>query len=230
MIFCYLYYSTQIILTRGQMRILKLIFWLFPWLFAILCGLWFWYNWSEIQLLPKLSTDEHQLQIVVLERMETIGKLELTKYQFQEVTEIQKIGKDFYNLFKLENDSKAVLISRGEAVGCIDLTKMEINHVQLTGDTLVVQLPPPELCYFKLDLDKTKVYAFETGFFTSEKEFIEKAYQTAEQQIRQSALQSGILKQAKENAEMVLKPLLEEISGKQVILIYDLNTIKISRE
>ena len=209
------------------MRALKLIFWLFPWMIAIICGLWFWHNWSEIDLFPKKQTN--QLHSVVLERMETIGKLELTKYQFQEITEIQKVGKDFYNLFKLENDSRAVLISRGEAVGCIDLTKMEAKHVQLVADTLIVQLPPPELCYFKLDLDKTRVYALETGLFTSEKAFIQKAYQTAEQQIRQSALQSGILQQAKENAEIVLKPLLEEISGKQVILIYDLNTIRLRR-
>jgi len=211
------------------MRILKLFFWLFPWLVLITIGWWLYQNWSEIELFPEKELGEIQTHTVVLKRMEALGKLELTKYQFQEITEIQKVGKDFYNLFKLENDSRAVLISRGEAVGCIDLTKMEAKHIQPAGDTLIVQLPPPELCYFKLDLDKTRVYAFETGLFTSEKAFIQKAYQTAEQQIRQSALQSGILQQAKENAETVLRPLLEEISGKHVILIYDLNTIRLRR-
>lgn len=212
------------------MRILKLFFWLFPWLLVITCGLWVWHNWSEIDLFPEKELGEVQIHTVVLKRMESIGKIELTKYQFQEITEIQKVGKDFYNLFKLENDSRAVLISRGEAVGCIDLTKMEVKHIQLTGDTLIVQLPPPELCYFKLDLDKTTVYALETGIFTSEKDFIEQAYQTAEQKIRELALHSGILRQAKENAEAILKPLLEEISGKQVILVYDLSTVRIRRD
>jgi len=213
-----------------EMRVLKLFFYLFPWIVAIICGLWFWYNWSEIDFFPEKQANETQINTLVLERMQTIGKLELTKYQFQEITEIQKVGKDFYSLFKLENDSRAVLISRGEAVGCIDLTKMQVKHIQLTGDTLIVQLPPPELCYFKLDLDKTTVYALETGIFTSEKDFIEQAYQTAELQIRESALHSGILQQAKENAEAILKPLLEEISGKQVILVYDLNTVRIRRD
>lgn len=213
-----------------EMRVLKLFFYLFPWIVAIICGLWFWYNWSEIDFFPEKQANETQINTLVLERMQTIGKLELTKYQFQEITEIQKVGKDFYSLFKLENDSRAVLISRGEAVGCIDLTKMEVKHIQLTGDTLIVQLPPPELCYFKLDLDKTRVYALETGIFTSEKDFIEQAYQTAEQKIRELALHSGILRQTKENAEAILKPLLEEISGKQVILVYDLSTVRISRD
>ena len=212
------------------MRVLKVIFWLFPWVVVIICGFWFWHNWSVIDLFPNKTNGETQIHTVVLQRLETIGKIELTKYQFQEVTEIQKVGKDFYNLFKLENDSRAVLISRGEAVGCIDLTKLDARHIQDLEDSLVVQLPHPELCYFKLDLENTRVYALETGLFTSEKDFIENAYQSAEQQIRESAIQSGILKQAKENAEIVLKPLLEEISGKKVILIYDLNVIKINKD
>lgn len=212
------------------MRAFKLFFWVFPWVIAAICVYWFWNNWSEIELFPRKKADSDEIHTVVLERMMTIGKLELTKYQFQEITEIEKVGRDFYNLFKLENDSRAVLISNGEAVGCIDLTKMEVRHILETADSMIVQLPPPELCYFKLDLDKTRIYALETGLLTSERAFIEQAYQEAEEQIRQSALQSGILQQAKENAEIVLKPLLEELSGKKVVIIYNMQTIRIGRE
>ncbi len=209
------------------MRALKVFFWVFPWLVAIVCGLWFWHNWSEIELFPKQQEEMSARHSLVLERMITMGKLELIKYHFQEITEIEKVGKDFYNLFKLENDSRAVLISKGEAVGCIDLTRMEVRHIRETNDSIIVQLPPPELCYFKLDLDNTRIYAIETGLFTSEKGFIEEAYKSAEKQIRESAIESGILQEAKNNAEIVLKPLLEEISGKQVVIVYDLQTIKI---
>ena len=212
------------------MRTLKLFFLIFPWLFVALCALWFWYYWTEIDLFPNKQSVQEERHTLVLERMVTMGKLELIKYQFQEITEIEKVGRDFYNLFKLENDSRAVLISKGEAVGCIDLTRMEVRHIQETADSIIVQLPPPELCYFKLDLDNTRIYALETGIFTSEKSFIEEAYQSAEKQIRQSAIESGILVQARENAEIVLKPLLEEISGKQVVIVYDLNTVRIRKD
>jgi len=211
------------------MRNLKLFFWILPWVMVLIGGLWFWYYWSEIELFPEKNQDTRTVHTVVLERMQNMGKLELIKYQFQEITEIEKVGRDFYNLFKLENDSRAVLISKGEAVGCIDLTAMEVRHIVENPDTLIVQLPPPELCYFKLDLDNTRIYALETGIFTSEKSFIQEAYKSAEKQIRESALQSGILVKARENAETVLKPLLEEISGKQVVIIYDLNTVRIRR-
>lgn len=212
------------------MRTLKLIFWLLPWLVVLVCGLWFWYYWSEIELFPEKQPELRETNTLVLERMVRMGKLELIKYQFQEITEIEKVGKDFYNLFKLENDSRAVLISRGEAVGCIDLTSMEVRHIKETADSIIIQLPPPEICYFKLDLDNTRIYALETGLFTSEKSFIEEAYKSAEKQIRESALQSGILTKAKENAEIVLKPLLEEISQKQVIIVYDLQTVRLKRD
>lgn len=212
------------------MRALKIFFWAFPWVIAAICVFWFWHNWSDIELFPKKEAGLKETHNIILQRMTTMGKLELIKYQFQEITEIEKVGRDFYNLFKLENDSRAVLISSGEAVGCIDLTRMEVRHIQETADSIIIQLPPPELCYFKLNLDDTRIYAVETGIFTSEREFIEEAYKSAEQQIRQAALQSGILQQARNNAEIVLKPLLEEISGKQVVIVYDLNTVRIRRD
>lgn len=211
------------------MRILKIAFWLFPWVFLLLCGYLVWNNWSQIKFLPQ-SDSEQEIQSLVLERMESLGKLELTKYHFQEITEIQKVGRDFYNLFKLEADSKAVLISKGEAVGCLDLQKLELIDLALTPDTLIVQLPAPEICYFKLDLDKTRVYALETGIFTNEKGFIEKAYKSAENQIKEAALNSGIMLQTKQNAELVLKPILEELSGKTVVLRYDFAAVEIQTD
>ena len=211
------------------MRGLNLFFWIFPWVATLIFGLWFYYYWSEIELFPQRPTTT-ETHTVILDRMQNMGKLELIKYQFQEITEIEKVGRDFYNLFKLENDSRAVLISSGEAVGCIDLTRLEVRHIIENPDSLIIQLPPPELCYFKLDLDNTRIYALETGLFTSEKSFIEEAYKGAEKQIWESAIQSGILIKTRENAETVLKPLLEEISGKQVVLIYDLNAIRIRKD
>lgn len=210
------------------MRTLKILFWLFPWVFLAICGYLVWNNWSNIHFLPQSQTSETVIQNLVLERMEEMGKLELTKYHFQEITEIQKVGRDFYNLFKLEGDSKAVLISNGEAVGCLDLTKMEIKDLQVEGDSLLVQLPAPEICYFKLNLDKTRVYALETGIFTSEKSFVERAYKNAESQIKESALNSGILDQTKESAELILKPLLEQLTGKKVVLVYDFASVRIT--
>jgi len=46
------------------------------------------------------------------------------------------------------------------------------------------------------------------------------AFRLAEKQIQQSALTSGILEQTKRNADQMLRPVLEKVSGKKVILTY----------
>ena len=60
----------------------------------------------------------------IITEIESLGKLELIKYNFQEVTEIENAQKVFDFLESLLPANKAVLISRGEAVGCIDLLKL----------------------------------------------------------------------------------------------------------
>jgi len=209
------------------MRLIKILFWFLPWLLMVLFGYLVWANWNNISIIPESTGSEEVIQRTVVERMEAMGKLELVRYNFQEITEVNLMGRDFYNLFKMESDSKVVLISKGEAVGCLDLTKIESKHIKDSSDTLYIQLPDPELCYHKLDLDETRIYALETGLFTNEKKFIERAYQKAEAQIEKAAYESGILPQTDSNAELLLKPLLQEIAGKEVVFVKGLPTTEI---
>lgn len=159
----------------------------------------------------------------ILESIESMGKVELVKYNFKEVIEITRKTPEFLSIFKLGPDSKAVLIASGEAVGCIDLTLVTSKDIVSNSDTLIVSLPPPELCYYKVDLENTKLYSLQTGFFTEASEFVEEAYREAEKQIKQAALQSNILSQTQDNAELILKPFLEELSGKKVVLKYQIS-------
>lgn len=149
-----------------------------------------------------------------------MGKLELVKYNFKDVVE-QEIVKTF-----LPN-AKAVLIVQGEAIGCIDLTKVVIADITTEQETLVVHLPDPELCVFKIDHSKSKVYNTEYAF-TEEAKLVEQAYKQAEKQIERSALDMGILDQTRENARKILTPMLEKASGKKVLLKFPM-TAKIDK-
>lgn len=163
------------------------------------------------------APEETVTQTTVLEKVESLGKLELVKYNFQEITELTQRNNRYLGLFPA-GDSKAVLISHGEAVGCLDLTKIVMEDIQMTSDTLYIHLPAAEICYYKLDLERTRIYAIEKGvYYKDEKALIEKAYKSAEKQIREAALSSGILANTTENAERILKPFLEEITGKKII-------------
>lgn len=152
---------------------------------------------------------------VVLEEITAMGKLELVKYNFKDVVE-QEIVKMW-----LPN-AKAVLIVQGEAIGCVDLTKINIADITSEQETLVVHMPEPELCVFKIDHEKSKVYNTEYAFM-EEAKLVQDAYKQAEKQIQKSALDMGILKQAEENATKILTPVLEKASGKKVILKFPMN-------
>lgn len=151
---------------------------------------------------------------IVLKEISDLGKLELVKYAYRDVVE-QKISRDFLP------DPKAILIIQGEAVGCIDLKKVKQEDIVTHNDTLIVNLPKPEICYHKIDHSKSSVYHTEYAFM-NEGLLLEEAYKNAEEKILQSALESDILNQTKENANLVLKPLLENSTGKKVVLKYPL--------
>lgn len=151
---------------------------------------------------------------IVLKEISELGRLELVKYSYRDVVE-QRIARDFLP------DPKAILIIQGEAVGCIDLRKVKAEDIVTIRDTLVVHLPKPEICYHKIDHSRSRVYHTEYAFM-NEGVLLEEAYKRAEQQILQSALDSDILEQTRRNAGLVLKPLLENATGKKVVLRYPL--------
>lgn len=158
----------------------------------------------------------------ILEKIESLGKLELVKYNFQEVTTLTERNERYLGIFP-SGDSKVILISHGEAVGCIDLTKIRQEDVHMSADSLIITLPPPEICYHKLNLDKTRIYSVDKGvYYRKESELVEKAYQLAETQIKKAALDADILVKTQENATIMLKPLLEEVTDKKVYFSHQL--------
>lgn len=152
---------------------------------------------------------------IVLEKMQTLGQVELAKYTFRDVVE-QKLVREYLP------DPKAILIVQGEATGCINLQNITTDNLSTKGDTLIIRMPNPNLCTYKIDHRKSKIYHTEYAFM-NEQLLLDEAYKRAEGQIYETALQSGILEQTKQNAQLVLKPLFENLTGKHVILRYELN-------
>ncbi|HSZ25720.1 MAG TPA: DUF4230 domain-containing protein [Cytophagaceae bacterium] len=149
---------------------------------------------------------------MVVEKIESIGKLELCKYFIKDIIEHQEI-KEWWP------DPKIVLIVSGEVVGCLDLKKIDSNAIRILTDKITIKLPEPEICYVKINHQESKVYNIENEFFNKPK-LIDKAYSLAEKSIRDSALQMKILDQTKSNAQIILKPMLENFTGKKVELLF----------
>lgn len=197
------------------MPLLRFLFKLLPWVLILLAAFFFWRIFGDFLNKPE---EKKEPEVVVnfntvLTSVEDLGKMELVRYNFKDVVEYEKSVSRFIP------NSKLVLIVAGEAVGCVDFAKITQADIQFQGDTLVqVALPEAEICYYKVDHSKSKVFSKENTYF-QDAELVEEGYKYAEQNVKRAALNSGILRQTTENAERILKPMLEEITGRRVVLV-----------
>lgn len=207
--------------------LLKLILKTLPWLLVVALSMWMIFE-DKIDIGVKEGS-KTSYQNTILTQVKAIGRLELAEYHFQEVTELSK-DADYVELFnrkfKLAPDARALLIAQGSAAGCIDLTKISDSDIRLSEDTIRILMPAPELCYYKIEMENSRFYDLEITSLDKKKrqEFMDEIYRLAEAQIKESALQLGILDQTKENAELILQPMLEKITGKPVIIQFELST------
>ena len=148
----------------------------------------------------------------MVQKISSMGKLELVKYEMKDIIDQREVHL-------ILPDSRVLFLAVGEVTACIDLTKVKKSDITQTKDSVVVYLPRPEICYTKLDHEKSKVYDIRGVMFEDgAKDMVEDVYKLAEKRILNNANQMNVLGLARQNAQLIFKPLLESISGKTVVL------------
>ncbi len=164
-----------------------------------------WTTWGKTEF----KTSHHQ----VIQKISSLGKMELVKYNFRDIVEQEIVQQ-------LLPNPKALLIIEGEAVGCIDMRALKPEDITEKADTLLIKLPHPEICYHKIDHQKSKIY--ETSFaFMNEELLLNEAFKKAEQQVLNGAIANGMLENTKKNARLILSPMLSTIAAKPVKIVFD---------
>ncbi len=171
-------------------------------------AIFLWESFRKFDFFKSTSRIEHN---VVLQEVTALGNLELARFSFRDVVEHELVQAFLPN-------PKALLIVQGEAIGCIDLSKIQEKDIRTTGDSLLIYLPKPTICVYKINHQKTKIYDVQFAVFR-EQELIGEAYKQAEAQLQKSALETGVLEQTRQNAKTILKPILEKISKKKVFFV-----------
>ncbi|MFD2968988.1 DUF4230 domain-containing protein [Sphingobacterium bambusae] len=168
--------------------------------------------WMLLAKYSNKPTTETSHQILV-ERIEAMGKLELVKYKLSDVVEHKTISTFL-------PDASVLLIVKADAVGCIDLTKLNPDNIVVQGDSVSLQLPRPEICYIKIDHAGSRVYDTKMAFFR-EAALVDEAFKSAERQVEKEVAKSDILLQTKNNAMHVFRPLLEGLGFKRINLTFE---------
>ena len=147
---------------------------------------------------------------MVVQQIEEMGKLEVVKYNIQDMMEYEKVRQWLPN-------SKATLKIVGEVIACVDLTTIGENDIVTKDDSVSLILPMPEICHYKIDHSRSRVYNMQYGLWETA-EVVEDAYKKAEEQIYQQAQSMGIEKESRENTIKVLTPILRAMGFTKIYI------------
>lgn len=149
---------------------------------------------------------------MILQKIESLGNLEVTKYSIQDMMEYKKVRRWLPN-------AKTALIVSGEVICCVDLTKLKAEDIEVSEKTIRIQLPSPEICHVKIDHSKSRVYNMEYGLWEST-EIVDDAYTFAEKQLNEKARQLDMLSQSRDNTVNLLRPILQAMGFEEVNITF----------
>ena len=159
---------------------------------------------------PRIDTSMPTVvrQVQQLQRLETI------------VFGMDKIvsgGQESRYLPKLLAGDRLLLMVYGEVTAGVDLGHIGPADIVVSGPSVRVAVPAAEIFSARIDNERTRVYSRETGLFSAVDPNLEsEVRRVAEQQIRQAALDQGVLQLAKTNAAVTLKNFLRGLGFEQV--------------
>lgn len=154
--------------------------------------------------------------VTIINQIRPLARLETIQYTVEKVITAE-VGQGV--LSPLLGD-RLLFVGHGYVTAGIDLEKLGSQDLVLEAGAVKVRLPDAEIFVATLDNDKSYVYDRETGLLTHGDINLETmARQAAEDQIKQAALEDGILAQAQANAESYIRSLLNKLGYNQVIFI-----------
>ena len=110
-----------------------------------------------------------------------------------------------------------LLIVYGDVTAGVDLGRIDASSINANGRAVDIRLPESEIFATRVDNDRTRVYSRRTGLFTAVDPHLEsEVRKEAEKQIRQSALDGGVLRIAAANARTTITTFLRGLGFEEV--------------
>ena len=150
----------------------------------------------------------------VIASIQRLARLESVVYTMDKVVEGNRSSQYLPDFL---TGDKLLLIVHGQAVAGVDLRQVQASGVEIDGRSVTITMPAAELLSVSLDNSKTRVYSRLTGLLVPTDPNLEsETREKAEADLRQSALDSGILTTAEGNARATLTTLLHSLGFQQI--------------
>ena len=154
--------------------------------------------------------------VTVIYQVRSLARLETIQYSIEKVITAETGQGIFAPLF----GDRMLFVAHGVVIGGIDLAKLGPKDMWVENGILNVRLPEPEIFIATLDNEKSYVYDRDTGLLTHGDINLETSVrQAAEVEIKNAALEDGILRQAGQNAENFMYRLLRDLGYPEIIFI-----------
>ena len=140
--------------------------------------------------------------VTIINQVQALARLETIRYTVEKVITAETNQGALAALF----GDRLLFVAHGYVIAGIDMSKIKPEDLWLDGSVVAT-----------VDNGKSYIYDRQTGLFAKADPTLEtQARQVAEQEIRQGALDDGILDQANANAQTYLRWFFETLGYKQI--------------
>jgi uncharacterized protein DUF4230 len=166
--------------------------------------------WLGIRFTSRSGSSLHEMQTeTVVEQIQTLSDLVTVKYVVEKVVVLD--DQKWYG------ESRVLLMAHGVIKAGINLKDFKPGDITVSGKTISLRLPQPQITDAYLDDRKSQIIDHTTGLLrTFDKDLEQNARQQAVLDIRAAAIQNGILNDATERAELELALFLHQAGYDQV--------------
>ncbi len=159
----------------------------------------------------------------VVRQIQTLTDLVTVKFVMQKVIIFTNAStstlSQIPNVMKVPgfSEDRLTLLAHGVAKAGVNLSKLEAGDVEVSGERIIVRLPPATVTDVYLDETQTQLLDRQTGLFRGfEPRLEQQARQFARSEMSRAARQEGIEREAEQRAVEQLQRLLRSLGFKQV--------------
>jgi hypothetical protein len=166
-------------------------------------------------------------QPVLLQSVRDLSRFVGADGTFQVVVDVQD-KRDNIPAFLLNR--RTLFVAAGTVEAYVDFSRIGEGAVKVSDDgkTATVTLPAPELSKAALDMEKSYVFAEESGALNRLKDLVDpdpgrqqEVYKLGEQRITEAAAGAGLGQRAQDNTRKMLEQLLKSLGYQTVTVTFD---------
>jgi hypothetical protein len=152
---------------------------------------------------------------VVVEGIQDLNQLATVRWRESVIVTRESGGTDLEQFLAGE---KVLLVAAGDVEAGVNLESLGRDDVRVSGETVTIRLPEPEILSVSLDEEATGVYDRDFGPLNvrPDDDLVEQARATALDRLEQTARDEDILEQAERNAEKGIRAFVTSLGFEEV--------------